>query len=275
MKPRFDTYDTYAKIYKKDTSMPCVLFPIPSHTKNITTARANWHEELEIQYIYSGEGCVLIDGEKHEVKAGDMVAINSNCVHLDATDSKLNYMAMIISTDFLRYADIDFSGVSFESVIRDERMEKLFSDVIAACGEQGRVCQRARVQMKLLALVTELYEYHTQKTAEKPKSNHGFETVKAAIAFIREGYSRKLSLDEIAAKVSTDKYNLSRSFKSATGQTVVGYINNYRCDRAKELIRSGAPINEAAIQCGFNNMSFFTKTFRKYTGVNPSEYKKK
>lgn len=107
------------------------------------------------------------------------------------------------------------------------------------------------------------------------KSSLSFGQVKAAIRFIREHYAERLTLERIAANSLTDKYSLSRKFKELTGQTVVQFINGYRCERIKDLIRDGMPVSEAAVQCGFNNMSFFTKTFKKYTAKLPSEYKRK
>lgn len=275
MKPRYDTYEGYALIYNKDTSMPCVIFPVTNRFRNSSNYRANWHEETEIQLVRRGEGFVLIDGEKHKVGPGDMVVIKPHCVHLTGTDGEIDYIAMILDSEFMRYADLDFSGVTFPIPINSERMEKLFSDVVAVCGETGRKCQRARTQMKLLALSTELWEQYALSEENIPRSGKSFDAVKAAISFIRENYSKKLSLDEIAAAVSTDKFNLSRKFKAATGQTLVEYLNNYRCDRAKELIREGLPISEAAVRCGFNNMSFFTRTFKNCTKRLPSEYKHK
>ena len=275
MKPRYDSYDTYTRVYKKDPTLPCVLFSNEFRTLNKQSFRANWHEELELQYIIEGEGYVLIDGERFEVRGGDIVVANQNCVHFTGTDTAIRYTAMLIKDDFLNFASIDSGRVFFEMVIKSERMERLFSDVLAACGEEGRICKTARVQMALLALIIELREKHTKSEVSSDTENKRFAVVKETIRYIRENYDKKITLETLADHAFTDKFSLSRSFKAITGQTVVEYVNNYRCDRAKELIRNGIPINEAATQCGFNNMSFFTKTFKKYSGVNPSEYKQR
>jgi AraC-like DNA-binding protein len=184
------------------------------------------------------------------------------------------YSAMIINSDFCLYADIDFTSVTFGQKIKDERLERLFSDVVAAYGEKGRICQRARVQAALLRLLIELREYHVSSTEGPKKLSNSYLQVKNTIGYIRANFAEKLTLDILAENAHVDKYSLSRNFKNITGQTIVEYINNHRCDRAKELIREGATVSEAAVSCGFNNMSFFTKTFKTFTGVNPSEYKK-
>lgn len=92
--------------------------------------------------------------------------------------------------------------------------------------------------------------------------------------YIRGYYNRKLTLDEIAQAIYVDKYALCRDFKRLSGQTIVQYTNSYRCQQAAEHIANGCTVAEAAEQCGFDNISFFIKTFKKYMGMLPSSYKK-
>lgn len=101
-----------------------------------------------------------------------------------------------------------------------------------------------------------------------------YRSVTAAIIYIRKHYDEHLTLDGISKSIFVNKYTLTRIFKEMTGQTVVEYINEYRCKQAARLIRDGCRINESARLCGFSNMSFFTKTFKRYIGKLPSEYKK-
>ena len=81
-------------------------------------------------------------------------------------------------------------------------------------------------------------------------------------------------MDELSKVTYIDKYTLSKKFKEFTGITIVDYINNYRSKIALSMIQNGEQIGDAARLCGFNNISFFTKTFKKYTGNLPSYYKK-
>lgn len=80
--------------------------------------------------------------------------------------------------------------------------------------------------------------------------------------FLRANYFRKLSLDEIAKNVLTDKFTLSKEFKKFTGQTIVDYLNGYRIKKAALLIARGSNVSDAAYACGFENMSYFTRLFK-------------
>ena len=87
---------------------------------------------------------------------------------------------------------------------------------------------------------------------------------------LTQNYSKKISLDEI----TRDKYNFSILFKKYTNQTVFQYLNNLRVYNATLLIKEGCPVATAAKKCGFDNMSFFSKTFKQYTGKLPSDIKR-
>jgi AraC-like DNA-binding protein/uncharacterized protein (DUF3820 family) len=87
--------------------------------------------------------------------------------------------------------------------------------------------------------------------------------------YIKENLTKKLTLDEIAANVGLSKYYFLRQFKKITGYTVIDYVNIIRCEYAQELLRSEKyKVKEVALLCGFDNFSYFTNVYKKYTGKN-------
>jgi AraC-like DNA-binding protein len=99
------------------------------------------------------------------------------------------------------------------------------------------------------------------------------ENIKTVIAFIRKHFHEKLILDELAKVALCDKYQLTRIFKRATGQTIVTFINRLRCQHAANCIANGESVTSAALACGFENFSYFSKTFQAVMGKLPSAYK--
>ena len=96
--------------------------------------------------------------------------------------------------------------------------------------------------------------------------------VKKAIKYIRKNYSNPLSLDEIAAGIGFSRYYFCHIFKEMTGMSVISYINLIRCENAKSLmLLRKYSISEIALMCGFENFSYFSKTYKKYMGRLPSE----
>lgn len=234
----------------------------------------NWHDNLEIQICLEGSGTVLLDGEKVNFNKNDVVVVNSNVIHYTGTDSSMAYSCLIVSTEFCRQIGLDPAGVLFESHIKSDVLVDLFQNLTRTYKDTQAPCRIAKLNKIALEILIELAENYTVKETAPKTETKNFETVKATISFIRENYQQKITLDEIATAVLCDKYALCRQFKKLTGQTIVENLNGYRCIKAIDYLNEGYSVAQTALCCGFENISFFTKTFKKYIGKLPSEYKR-
>ena len=100
-------------------------------------------------------------------------------------------------------------------------------------------------------------------------------TIKLAVDYINENCSKKIILDDVAAHVFLNRSYLSQLFKKEMGISFGDYLEKVRIDRAKQLIRSSTKsMSEIAGFVGFSNQNYFTKVFKKVTGVSPLKYKK-
>ena len=239
-------------------------------------AEANWHDNIEIQLCKSGEGRVLLDGDTLLLRAGELVAINSNVIHHTGADGRIVYSCLIIDKKFCADADIDTSSLLFRSDIgNDNEMRNIFLEIERVYADTADPCRTARLRMLTLSMLVTLRERYTQGRLPVSKDDVAFTNVKNAVNFISTHYTERITLDCLAKSVYTDNYILSRQFKRIMGQTVIEYVNGYRMRLAAALLREGRTAAEAARLCGFNNLSFFSKTFKKYMGSLPSEYKNK
>ena len=64
-------------------------------------------------------------------------------------------------------------------------------------------------------------------------------------------------------------------FRDVTGETPVEYITTYRLEMASEMLLSGAKVTDVALDCGFNDLSYFIHIFKKNLGISPKQYAKK
>lgn len=254
--------------------LPFVLTVGIERTPFNGSGEQNWHEHIELQLCTDGEGVVFLNGEAHEFHPGDIVAVNSNVIHYTVSDSSLTYTCLIIDADFCKRVGIDYDALSFSPVIKSAELAKLLGELTDIYLSESVPCRVARLNQILLRLLIVLTEKHSSKRALPTAEGRSFETVKAAIRFIRENYNRRITLDELARAVLIDKYALCREFKGLTGQTVVAYIHRYRCLRASEYLTEGCSVTETAALCGFENLSFFTRIFKKNTGSLPSRYRR-
>lgn len=253
------------------SELPFVFFRRLERTPDRRSAEMNWHADPEIQLCLEGEGTVLINGVRYDFRAGDLAAVNPDELHYTDTGTRLVYACLIIRADFWRQMGIDPETIRLSPRFRNDRITALFRALDALYGA-GDPLRTARLNGIVLQIVIALCEDHGVPGAARPGSR-GFEAVKGAVRYIREHYAEKLTLDAIARAVCVDKYTLCREFKAFTGQTPVSYINAYRCGRAAELLAAGATVGEAATACGFENLSYFTKIFKRCRGILPSRGK--
>jgi two-component system response regulator YesN len=92
--------------------------------------------------------------------------------------------------------------------------------------------------------------------------------------YIHNNYSDNISRSKIAEEFFLTPEYLAKLYKKKTGITIKTYINEYRIEKAKELLRtSDMNISEIAVAVGFDNFSYFSTLFKKSTGISPKEYK--
>ncbi len=263
---RYEEYSTF-------DSLPFVLWWRLYRTAAHSTIPANWHENLEVQYCNEGEGFALLDGKRYAVKAGDVVVANSNSLHFIGTKSNITFSAIIIDTNFCKDIGIDYTSLLFEPIITNSNIPCLFNKIYEIMQKDDDPCRLALLKKYAIELLIELRsKYAKEKSSSAPK-NSSFFKVKDAITYIQDNYTKHFTLDDMANALFIDKCNLIKKFKKHTGITIIKYTNTLRCEKAKRLIAEGVPIYEAAHSCGFNNMSFFTKTFKSCLGRKPSDYK--
>ena len=98
--------------------------------------------------------------------------------------------------------------------------------------------------------------------------------IKQVIGYIHSESHRTITLEELSELVGISSCYLSRMFHRITGYSIVTYINHTRCERAKQLLaQQNLSVEAVAYECGFANVSYFIRTFRKMTGTVPSEYR--
>lgn len=92
--------------------------------------------------------------------------------------------------------------------------------------------------------------------------------------YVKENYNQKISLDDIARHVYLSRAYLSSIFKEATGESLFSYINKVRVEKSKiYLLDDSVSLVEISLLCGFEDQSYFTKVFKKYTGVSPKKFR--
>lgn len=105
------------------------------------------------------------------------------------------------------------------------------------------------------------------------KSDRKTSVIRVAIEYIGRHYNEELPLNEISEYVSLSPQHFSKIFKEATNYNYVEYVNNLRISKAKEFMNNtDRTIKEICYQVGFQDPNYFSRIFKKYVGVTPTEY---
>lgn len=142
--------------------------------------------------------------------------------------------------------------------------------------EQQQTGHRFRVTALCTSLVVQLARCLSRDAGQRDHDRH---TGRAHVVlhtreFLLKNLQRTLHLDEVAEHLAVSQEHLARVFKQQTGQTVFGYLQDLRLERAKTfLIGSDKSIGEIATLTGYSSLALFSRTFRRHTGVSPLQYR--
>ena len=114
-----------------------------------------------------------------------------------------------------------------------------------------------------------------RKTDLEKNKQETVEHIKIVVDYIQENYQNVLTIGELAALLHFSEPYFMRFFKKHTGTTCVDYINDFRMNKATELLTTtNISIMEVAMQVGMHNISYFNRMFKKKYQMTPKEYRK-
>lgn len=229
----------------------------------------NRHENIEILYFLEGEADIYCDDHSFTVKKGEIVVFQSGCLHAVAAEDAL-YECLIVDRGLCLSAGVDTGMLHFKDHIADDTLVTLYKKVANEVGKGEPKYRTLAVRGAVLSLMAYLCRQYAARKEEKSRTDLGIEK---AIRYIKEHLSEVITIDRLASLAGFSKYYFVREFKRVTSYTVVAYVNLARIERSKELLAQGEmTVGEIAATCGYNNLSYFSKTFRAHTGLAPSEY---
>lgn len=232
----------------------------------------HWHDAPEFMYIKSGKLSVSLNGVRYLASSGDIVAVNSSVLHASkVVTPPLDYYILFANNDFFKTNGLYSSKTHFDPFIRSEPLGKIFEEIIT----EHQRCDDF-TNLSTLSKVIDFFVYlnrNCRLTSENMPVDEDkkLSMVRSALVYLHENYNKKLTVDEISDALHFSKSYLSHSFKQITRYSLMGFLNLIRCQNARSLILGGYSISSAAAECGFSDISYFTRVFKKTMGTLPSE----
>lgn len=252
----------------------------------------HWHDSIEISYVLSGQiDNIYVEGKHYTSRKGDIVLINSNCVHSVSVDTGKGRRALtlLIPSVFIRENAIQSETISFDCISISEKDEKRCSrfdelrktmDSMLAVHLRYNKDPYAYLKLKSLSfelLYLLLTHFKTDgRRTETFKTTKHLERLTLITNYIQERYNQRISLSLISREFGLSSEYLSRFFQNHVGMTVLDYLNAIRLERAyRDLMNTDFSVTHIAYEHGFPNEKSLNRVFREVYKVTPHEYRKK
>ncbi|GAA3521829.1 AraC family transcriptional regulator [Aquimarina addita] len=247
----------------------------------------HYHPEIEIVYVNGGTGKRQIGSHMSYYRNGALMLIGANLPHCGFTDNLTGNKSETV-IQLLP----DFLGNSFFTIPEMSGVNKMLEQAKKGIAFKGDAKRRigARIDAlgmldpfdRLLGILRVLKEME-QTTDYSILNAEGFsiETelqdnnrINLIFNFVQKEFTRQITLDEIADKVSMSVPGFCRYFKKITGKTFIQFVNEYRLVHAAKLLHEKqTSITDICYESGFSNFSHFNKLFKQFSGRTPSTYR--
>jgi AraC family transcriptional regulator, arabinose operon regulatory protein len=225
----------------------------------------------DLLYVWSGEGNLELNGKNYTIKRGSCFLFKpgdwTTATHNPQNPLILTYIHFNVKhpTQHIpkSYRHLQ-DTIHFESLLT--RYVRLFLIETFGAETEGKLILK-QLMIQLLREDQQLKEYVDDKTQV---------TLLAAIRevanYVQQHPGDTHTVESLASRANFSPRYFSRKFKEIIGKTVQSYIVEARLKRAEHLLHyTGMTVTEVADALGYNNLHFFSRQFKKYTGKNPSE----
>ena len=240
--------------------------------------------------VEDGEGELVYEGKKYELKTGDVVFIDCRKAYSHSTGMNPNaglwslrwchFYGPSMPAIYAKYCErgglpvIRGADVSVDLARGADvsQYAAILTDIYTLASSSDYI-RDMRINGKLNDLLTLLMEssWHRGYSSNAPKKMD----ISSVKSFLDEHYKEKLSLESMASHFFIDKHYLARLFKEQYGVTLVTYLQQVRITHAKRMLRfTNKSIEEIGLECGIGELNYFSRVFKKLEGVSPSEFRR-
>lgn len=230
----------------------------------------------------SGSGTAFFEEEATEISEKDVLLLDENTIAAYLTKKdKIGFMMYLRETVNNRMQTRPLN-VHEISLMNQQIMQAVYAYLAnknISATELFADEELAPLAIKSAMSVTDMIKwanYFFERAllcVESQKEGQSF--VEKINQFVAAHYSEDIGRNEIAAEFFLNPEYLSKIYKKQTGVSLKDYINEYRINQSKKLLADEElRISEVASMVGFDNFTYFSTTFKKYTGITPNQFRK-
>ena len=267
-------------------------------------------DEYLLYFIKNGELHIEENGIRYSLKRGDSFILQPGLIHSGFKKASCDYFYI-----HFKHPDLCEVEKSTEELLQDislSRSSHLAGKLVSEDNNPGEACYipklfhvskvntlayllhmlegaaedynrkeegyRSLASTKLLELVIRVSREFIDANQGRSKSSYPKAYIKcqSLIDYLNNEYQQKISSQDIQERFEANYAHMNRVFHRMTGHTIISYLNLVRVKKAAELIEStDINFSEIGYLVGIEDPFYFSKLFKKFTGIPPTQYRKK
>lgn len=243
----------------------------------------HWHNETEFLFVRKGEFKLLLDNKEYIVRAGELCYIPSGAMHggegIDCTYECIDFdlLGFMQQPSVVRQylSALENKSYQIQNVFTRQQLGilKCVSRMFAAARNQKKGWEMLVLAGMYDFFGTVLQEDYQIPVDREKNDRTNVIQINAAIEYITYHYKEPILLEDLARVAALSPQYFCKYFHVVTGRTPVAYLNYYRVERACFLLEQKKyTVTEVAMECGFNDVSYFIRCFKKHKGITPYQY---
>ena len=233
------------------------------------------HSYWELTYVDKGELLTTIDGVSYHLKQGDLIFYAPMQFHTQSTFEKISssYLTINFKMNF-NHADLLCNKIFslkrdsyfiVTRLIEELSNNNLYSDDLSLCYLKQLIIQMLRLDNS---------HFHSKPTTHMQQTYEN-ELLNDILLYIDDNIYEKISVSTLCEHFCISTSMLHSLFRKNMNNTAKNYINELKLSKSKELIRNSThTLSEISEMLGFSSIHYFSKKFKSYFNISPTEYSK-
>ncbi|OGV46988.1 MAG: hypothetical protein A2017_02140 [Lentisphaerae bacterium GWF2_44_16] len=266
---------------------------IKIHSLVQTPINLHCHKFDELVIVAKGKGVHFTEKEEYQINVGDVFFIKPGEYHGYRDTDKLEIINVLYFSEKAGLPLKNLKGsagyrvlfelepamrkkegfksklnLSLDELMKAESIVKKINEELKSDPPCGFFLA-ASYLMQLIAVLSRLYE--------KIPDTHSLPLMRLGnlLSYLENNYRKKISLDDLVKRFHISKSTLIRAFRKISGTTPLDYLLKIRIAKASELLKNpDVNITEAALSSGFSDTNYFSRQFKKNTGMSPRDFRK-
>ncbi|TLV01483.1 AraC family transcriptional regulator [Dyadobacter luticola] len=283
MKPTYALLPDFAEMRKPFLVKKIVR---PSFSKDF-----HFHTECQLVYVLSGSGTRIIGDSIEHFEEGDLTFVGPNVPHVwySQSDTEIHLKEAV---SVALYINPDAVSQHLDGLIDTKELRHFFKESergISICGAKKALITDILLQMpgqKNIALLASFAEILHQLLDPQDLvwlnvpnlvsvyAGQAPGRVHKLMHYIQQNFKEEITLQQAASVAGLQLHSFCRFFKTLTNRTFSDFLNQVRIGFAARLLQqSDLPVTQIALECGYANISYFNRCFKKINKMSPKDYR--